>query len=169
MSSHTDGLLLISPQLVLSAAKSSEVVSSLFPDRVRSKVLEQTKTNMRAAKDKQIEQDAVVAELYPNTTVRKLQTLMGESRRAHNCCVDVMCLQCQCIFRLTISGCISYTVFADIAGFTSWSSTRTPEQVFHLLEAAFGVLDDLAKRTGVYKVCTILPSTLLRHTFSEKA
>ena len=58
-------------QLVLSAAKSSEVVSSLFPDRVRSKVLEQTKTNRRTAKDKQIEQHAVVAELYPQTTVRK--------------------------------------------------------------------------------------------------
>jgi class 3 adenylate cyclase len=46
-------------------------------------------------------------------------------------------------------------VFADIAGFTAWSSVRTPTQVFTLLEAIYGAFDAIAKRRGVFKVETI--------------
>jgi class 3 adenylate cyclase len=42
--------------------------------------------------------------------------------------------------------------FADLAGFTKWSSTREPEQVFELLEAMFKQFDALALRRGVFKV-----------------
>lgn len=60
-------------QLVINAAKSAEVVSSLFPDRVRNQVLDQTNANTRRAKDKHMDEaQPVLAELYPNTTVRKL-------------------------------------------------------------------------------------------------
>ena len=37
-------------------------------------------------------------------------------------------------------------LFADIAGFTAWSSEREPEQVFTLLQEVFGAFDKLAKR-----------------------
>jgi Adenylate and Guanylate cyclase catalytic domain len=46
-------------------------------------------------------------------------------------------------------------LFADIAGFTSWSSVRTPTQVFHLLEAVYGAFDAIANKRGVFKVETI--------------
>jgi hypothetical protein len=45
--------------------------------------------------------------------------------------------------------------FADIAGFTSWSSQRDPEQVFTLLQAVYKTFDDEAKKRGVFKVETI--------------
>jgi class 3 adenylate cyclase len=45
--------------------------------------------------------------------------------------------------------------FADIAGFTSWSSTRSPTDVFHLLETLYGAFDEIAHRQGVFKVETI--------------
>jgi len=45
--------------------------------------------------------------------------------------------------------------FADLAGFTKWSSTRQPEQVFELLEALFREFDALAAKRGVFKVETI--------------
>jgi class 3 adenylate cyclase len=45
--------------------------------------------------------------------------------------------------------------FADLAGFTKWSSTRQPEQVFQLLEALFKEFDAAALRRGVFKVETI--------------
>jgi class 3 adenylate cyclase len=45
-------------------------------------------------------------------------------------------------------------MFADIAGFTSWSSVREPTQVFTLLET-HGAFDAIAKRRGVFKVETI--------------
>lgn len=45
--------------------------------------------------------------------------------------------------------------FADLAGFTKWSSARQPEQVFQLLEALFKEFDAVAIKRGVYKVETI--------------
>jgi Adenylate and Guanylate cyclase catalytic domain len=44
---------------------------------------------------------------------------------------------------------------ADIAGFTAWSSTRDPHQVFTLLESIFQAFDAIAKEFGVFKVETI--------------
>lgn len=46
-------------------------------------------------------------------------------------------------------------MFADIAGFTAWSSTREPSQVFILLETIYKEFDILAKRRGVFKVETV--------------
>lgn len=46
-------------------------------------------------------------------------------------------------------------MFADISGFTAWSSVREPTQVFKLLEAIYRGFDKLAKKRGVFKVETI--------------
>lgn len=46
-------------------------------------------------------------------------------------------------------------MFADIAGFTAWSSEREPCQVFKLLETLYSAFDAIAKRLGVFKVETI--------------
>lgn len=46
-------------------------------------------------------------------------------------------------------------LFADIAGFTAWSSEREPSHVFLLLETIYHAFDQLAKRHGVFKVETV--------------
>jgi class 3 adenylate cyclase len=46
-------------------------------------------------------------------------------------------------------------LFADISGFTSWSSVREPAEVFTLLENIYGAFDAIAVRRGVFKVETI--------------
>ncbi|CAJ1949209.1 unnamed protein product [Cylindrotheca closterium] len=46
-------------------------------------------------------------------------------------------------------------MFADIAGFTAWSSEREPAQVFRLLETIFHCFDKLANEYNVFKVETI--------------
>ena len=46
-------------------------------------------------------------------------------------------------------------MIADIVGFTKWSSTRDPSQVFTLLESIYGAFDKEAKRFKVFKVETI--------------
>lgn len=46
-------------------------------------------------------------------------------------------------------------LFADLAGFTAWSSTREPTQVFLLLETLYQALDKMAKSRRVFKVETI--------------
>jgi Adenylate and Guanylate cyclase catalytic domain len=63
-------------------------------------------------------------------------------------------------------------IFADIVGFTQWSSSRQPPQVFYLLESLFAGFDALAKLHGVFKIETIgdsyvavvgLPNSRKRH------
>ena len=46
-------------------------------------------------------------------------------------------------------------MFADIAGFTAWSSVREPTQVFQLLETIYLSFDKIAKRRCVFKVETV--------------
>ncbi|KAG7358840.1 adenylate/guanylate cyclase [Nitzschia inconspicua] len=46
-------------------------------------------------------------------------------------------------------------MFADIVGFTAWSSTREPSQVFTLLETIYNQFDRLAKVRKVFKVETV--------------
>jgi len=46
-------------------------------------------------------------------------------------------------------------MFADIAGFTAWSSTRDPTQVFTLLETLYRGFDKIAAERRVFKVETI--------------
>ncbi|KAG7366318.1 adenylate/guanylate cyclase [Nitzschia inconspicua] len=46
-------------------------------------------------------------------------------------------------------------LFADIEGFTAWSSTREPVQVFRLLECVYGAFDGIARRRNIFKVETV--------------
>ena len=46
-------------------------------------------------------------------------------------------------------------LFADLSGFTAWSSSREPTQVFTLLETLYGAFDKIGERRGVFKVETV--------------
>ena len=46
-------------------------------------------------------------------------------------------------------------LFTDIAGFTAWSSSREPTQVFTLLQNIYRNFDEIADRRRVFKVETI--------------
>jgi class 3 adenylate cyclase len=49
----------------------------------------------------------------------------------------------------------STVLFADIAGFTAWSSTRESAQVFILLQMVYQAFDVIANNYGVFKVETL--------------
>jgi class 3 adenylate cyclase len=46
-------------------------------------------------------------------------------------------------------------LFADMVGFTAWSSTRGPVDVFGLLESVYQAFDTIAQRRKVFKVETV--------------
>lgn len=46
-------------------------------------------------------------------------------------------------------------MFADISGFTAWSSVREPAQVFVLLETIYQAFDKIARQRRVFKVETV--------------
>jgi class 3 adenylate cyclase len=45
--------------------------------------------------------------------------------------------------------------FADVVGFTAWSSVREPTHVFALLETLYAAFDAIARRRRIFKVETI--------------
>ena len=65
-------------KLVINAAKSSEIVTSMFPEQVRDKLLNDTKVNKKASRDKNRDEQPTAAfvDLYPNTTVL-VRTFVG--------------------------------------------------------------------------------------------
>jgi len=111
------------------AVQSSAVVSSLFPEKVRDRIMASTDskkkkdTKFLSSEASKITDDAYavvddsmpIADLYPECTV----------------------------------------LFADIVGFTKWSASHTPVEVFKLLETLYATFDKIARRRKVFKVETI--------------
>lgn len=86
-----------------------------------------------------------IAELFPETTISKLTDF---------CPVLVFWTLTFLTDNIAFS-CSCFPVFADMAGFTAWSSVREPTQVFTLLETIYHSFDQIAKRRRVFKVETI--------------
>jgi class 3 adenylate cyclase len=122
------------------AERSSAIVSSLFPTSVRDRLYTNPSGN-------QIVQE-------PARARSKLQTLLQlNTTEAEYVQADrTMTSDAGAIAELYPETTV---LFADISGFTSWSSVRTPTQVFHLLESLFGAFDVIAKKRGIFKVETI--------------
>ena len=111
------------------AEKSGAIVSSLFPKNVRDRLL------------KENENDKKRNFMAPT---HRLKSFLGgdmEPRKENNTIADLF------------PHCT--VLFADIVGFTAWSSARDPGQVFDLLQTIYGAFDHIAKRRRVFKVETI--------------
>jgi hypothetical protein len=109
---------------------------SLFPRNVRDRLLQMDNNKTRKGDN---------FALAPNNRIKNLlngNSVMNDNRNYGN----------QPIADL-FPNCTVY--FADIAGFTAWSSTREPAQVFMLLQAVYQAFDRLAKKRHVFKVETI--------------
>jgi class 3 adenylate cyclase len=119
-------------KLVLAkATQSTSIVSSLFPRQVRDRLVPADNGNTGALT------------LAPN---HRLKTFLDPD------IANVNQNNSQPIADLFVN-CTVF--FADISGFTAWSSTREPTQVFELLQTVYQAFDALAKRRKVFKVETI--------------
>jgi len=118
-----------------SAVKNNAIVSSLFPKNVRDRLY---KNSAAATANNAINQNR------SDRTKSRLKTFMHEENNVKNADAPIADLFLNCT-----------VLFADISGFTSWSSERSPGQVFVLLETIYGAFDRIADRRGVFKVETI--------------
>ena len=124
-------------EIVLSTAqRSTAIVSSMFPETVRKRLMEDTNDG-KTFQSKQ----------------SKLKSLLNNGMESTD---DDM--HKQPIADLFTSCSV---LFADISGFTAWSSTREPAQVFILLQTIYQAFDKIAKRHKVFKVETIGDSVSL--------
>jgi Adenylate and Guanylate cyclase catalytic domain len=116
-------------QIVLNkAVHSTAIVSSLFPKQVRDRLLQEDKESKG----------------IQNSGMKSFITADGDQRNMTAGGSQIADLFPNCT-----------VLFADIAGFTAWASTRGPDHVFILLQSVFHEFDQVAKRRKVFKVETI--------------
>lgn len=123
------------------AVRSSAIVSSLFPSNVRARLYDNNEEKDTSG--------------VPFSQKNRLKTFMSNSKeegRQENSHGAKGFVGSRPIADLFPEATV---MFADITGFTAWSSTREPSQVFILLEALYGKFDALAARRGIFKVETI--------------
>jgi class 3 adenylate cyclase len=123
-------------KIVSAASRSNAIIASLFPTQVRERLF--------AAKDEYA---------APNTKLKKLlksDNLLNDGNEKED--------DCNFMYKTKpIADLFPETtiLFADIVGFTAWSSVREPTQVFVLLETLYCAFDQIAKKHRVFKVETI--------------
>jgi Adenylate and Guanylate cyclase catalytic domain len=130
-------------QRVLDAAmRTNAIVSSIFPEQVR---------------------DRLEAEALQGTTTKLRGYLSSPDQDADmDDAKGILRYKTKPIADFFASATV---LFADVEGFTAWSSTREPFQVFSFLESLYGAFDHLATKHRIYKVETVV-SVVPRKTVS---
>lgn len=151
--------------VMANAAKSKALIKSLFPAVVRDRLFQNT-SNMRqrptwySKRRTRVLHSIPPCNLSTNSDFGILQSpkiqlanFLSNSDRTD----DVGGTSTAYFGDEPIAEMFSSTtvIFADIAGFTAWSSEREPSQVFKLLETIYATFDSIAKRLKVFKVETI--------------
>jgi Adenylate and Guanylate cyclase catalytic domain/CHASE domain len=123
-------------RIVKAGEKHEQLVSSLFPEDVRNEVLQIAEQQKQ---DRLSGQDGV-----------SLLSTAKSDEEAMNASINVFGSK-------PIANVYQHTTvfFADIAGFTAWSSTRDATAVFTLLEGVYHAFDFLAATHSIFKVETI--------------
>ena len=141
--------------VMTSAQQSNAIVSSLFPAQFRDRLMEDqglvaSQINEKDSKNKKLADDAISSAQGLGggllNTSQQSNTL-GLQRGTNTLNIGTrpiadLFLECT-------------VMFGDISGFTAWSSTREPSQVFTLLEQIYSSFDSIAKRRKIFKVETI--------------
>lgn len=123
-----------------SAQQSGKIVQSLFPSEVRDRLYQE-----QEAKERQ----QTNAKGNAKKTQEDFFSVEGNS---YNLGPGFGYTKASAIANLYPDCTV---LFADIAGFTKWSSSRTPTEVFDLLESIYAVFDATARRRCVFKIETI--------------
>lgn len=124
-------------KLILSAAHTNAIVSSMFPGHLRERVMAQNEDKVLGrGKHGHQSKSSILRSLLEGGDDRDL----NEDHRE------------EAIADLFLQTTVTYM---DIVGFTAWSSTREPSHVFSLLESLFRAFDKHAKKRHVFKVETV--------------
>ena len=142
------------------AQRSTAIVSSIFPKNVRDQILQSpvqgNATKLRSlVNDTKTKRDGIVigaVDADTGATSRPIADLFPD------CTGKFGNLS---FYIHASSGLSSHyslrtkVMFADVEGFTAWSSVREPSQVFTLLEAIYAAFDRVALKRRVFKVETV--------------
>ena len=124
-------------KLLTTAERTTAIVASMFPKEVQDRIMEQA------------EHEALLGAQAKKPAGRNAKSQMQAFFSEGACASDAPRPKSKPIADLFPEATI---MFGDIVGFTAWSSTREPCQVFTLLETLYGAFDALARRRRVFKV-----------------
>jgi class 3 adenylate cyclase len=145
-------------QVLNSAAKSHAIIKSLFPAVVRDRLFglrsmhRNNKPQASFSRRRSIQLMPIkdsLTDLGPGSARNRLSNFLTASTDLGDFTEGDEAEPIAEMFSATT------ILFADIAGFTAWSSEREPSQVFTLLETLYHEFDMIAKRLNVFKVETI--------------
>ncbi|KAG7342939.1 adenylate/guanylate cyclase [Nitzschia inconspicua] len=122
-------------RIMKTAQKSNAIVSSLFPKNVAAQMMEEA--NYESLTQSQATQKAFKSFNTSESSGPTSGTLMNGEKPIADLFSDTTIL------------------FADIAGFTAWSSMQDPGQVFILLETIFNAFDKIADRKKTVGDCYV--------------
>jgi hypothetical protein len=132
-------------RVLLEAQRTNALVGSLFPEAVRDRLLKQSEDKRKGGMFKKRSGEVEAAPKL------RLKSFMADDNRATLANMAGVS-NTEPIADLFPKATV---LFADIAGFTAWSSEREPSQVFALLETLYGGIDNIARKLGVFKVETV--------------
>ncbi|CAB9502749.1 Receptor-type guanylate cyclase gcy [Seminavis robusta] len=122
------------------AVESGAIVRSLFPEAVQSRMFQDEPTSTADTKTEQTSWKVNANQGHGLEAVSALETKSGHLKQGGQIADEYM--------NCTV-------IFSDLAGFTAWSSTRSPCEVFELLETIYNAMDGIALKRRVFKVETI--------------
>lgn len=138
------------------AARSEALVQSLFPAEIRDRLFKGDEE--KAADAKEVAKNkADLLQSVPEAQKFRLKNFLDEEDAEDNANKQSSKLDGSIRESKPIADLFPNTtvMFADISGFTAWSSVREPSQVFTLLETVYKSFDKTAKRRKVFKVETV--------------
>uniref|UniRef100_A0A7S3L4M9 Phosphodiesterase n=1 Tax=Amphora coffeiformis TaxID=265554 RepID=A0A7S3L4M9_9STRA len=121
-------------KVVENAARSNAIVTQLFPGNLREQIVARKEAEMQLKKG-------------ANKSSNFLKSFV-EGKNTYSLTDTTTKPVAELFLEATV-------IFADIVGFTAWSSVREPAQVFTLLETVYHRFDEIAKRRRVFKVETV--------------
>lgn len=113
------------------ATKSTAIVSALFPKIVRDRLFDEKKQDIPKRNTMQFMKHTTAPNTFDKVGIAAKSAPIAD------------------LFTNTT------VMFGDISGFTAWSSSRQPSEVFILLETLYGAFDKIAREMDVFKVETI--------------
>ena len=133
-------------KVLKTATRTQAIVSSLFPKNVQERIFKDVEEEVK-------QEEKATGRFRGNRTKDQLRNFLTDgSDDKQEKFEKHSSLKSKPIADLFPEATI---IFADLVGFTAWSSTREPTQVFTLLENIYHSFDEIAKRRRIFKVETV--------------
>jgi Adenylate and Guanylate cyclase catalytic domain len=150
-----------------SAKKTNAILSSLFPSTVRDRILQEAEE--QAEQEEQLKNQAQQSPKRGGFALGNKALLRDflKDAEADGAAGKPSSSEAGAS-KLSVSRPIAdlfpetTVCFADLVGFTAWSSVREPTHVFQLLETIYHAFDKIAKKRSVFKVLEMNCCFLLR-------